>query len=134
MTISEINDYQIHINGTDFEFNYLNLSFPDHLFHTLEKYLIPIEDDLNQINFLGFSKTDDVLVFRTNTNFIIKNIKELIQLDGYRFGVCDLNYKNGLSIRFYKEFWYLEGKAELRQIYEFVVYGRNWMRKVSSLL
>ena len=134
LTLEEINDHIISLNCADFDFNYLNISFPQERAEGLVGKLQVLANQLEEINYLILPKWADIAVMKVRTDFILKHFQKLIDLDRNSIYIYSLNYQNGIWIDLYSEYWYLNGKAELRPILELRVFGREWMKKVAAEL
>src|SRR5688572_26566106 len=55
LTIEQIDEYQIHLNGSDFGFNFLNISFPVDKASDLLRLLHALKDKLSQLNYFSLS-------------------------------------------------------------------------------
>ena len=93
-----------------------------------------VEDKLSQINYFALSHSSDIAVFSTKTDFIIEKFEDLIKLDKDTITVYDKSYKNGLWVDLYKEYWYLDNKADLIPIYELRVFGKQWIKLINEKL
>jgi hypothetical protein len=134
LKLEEIDKHEINLNSSDFDFNYLNISFPQEKGKELREKIAVLSSELNQTNYLTLHQWMEVAVMKVNTAFVVDNIAKLIALDKDSFYIYDLNYQNGLWIDLYADYWYLEGKAELRQILELRVFGKQWMTKMASVI
>lgn len=134
LSLEEIDLHNINLNGTDFGFNYINLSFPKDNIDRLTSTLESLSEYLNTNNYLTLSKWSELIVIKCSTNFVIDNIISLLELDKNTITVHDLKYKNGFWIDLAEEYWYSDGKAELTPIYELRVFGKEWMRSIAKSL
>jgi hypothetical protein len=134
LTFDEIDKHQIELNSSDFDFNYLSISFPLNKSNELTEKVKALSSNLDQINLFVLSKWREIAVFKINTAFVIENVVKLLDLDGDCFYVYDLTYTNGLWVDLYSDHWFLEGSAELRQILELRVFGKEWMKKVANVM
>jgi hypothetical protein len=134
LTVEEIDVHLISLNGSDFDFNYLNVSFPSEQQNRLVNTMKTLMKELSAVNLFRLSKWSDVAVVRTRTDFILENVPKLLELDTNGFFIYDLTYENGLWVDVYQEYWQLEGKSELRDIYELRVFRHTWMKKVAVVL
>jgi len=130
LTIDQIDQHQINLNGTDFKFNYLNLSFPKTSIKELQEKLLDLRKGLDNSNYLTLSKSSDIIVLTTNTLFIIDKFEELLLLDGDTINICDINYCNGLWLDYYSDYWFIDGKTEFTDIFELRVFGFDWIKEM----
>lgn len=134
LTIEEVDTHEIELNSSDFDFNYLNISFPQEKVGELQEKVGVLSNELDQTNYLSLHQWMDIAVLKVNTSFVVDNIEQLIEFDKDSFYIHDTNYKNGLWIDLYTEYWFLDGKAELTPILELRVFGKEWMKKVAGTL
>ncbi len=132
LTFQEIDVHQINQNSSDFDFNYLNISFPQTKLSDLVDKLQFFSAELNQTNYLTFHRWAEIAVLKINTSFIINNLERLIELDKDSFYVHDTAYKNGLWVDLYRDYWFMDGAAELRQILELRIFGKHWIKKIAT--
>jgi hypothetical protein len=134
LTLEQIDEHQIQLNSSDFDFNYLNISFPKSKVAELQRLLITLNENLSKNNYFEFSHYSTIAVLKIKTIFIIEKLQDLIKLDGYTICVYEQNYKNGLRIDLYKEYWYLDDKASLIPIYELRIFGKQWIKLITEKL
>ncbi|PSR54759.1 hypothetical protein AHMF7605_15225 [Adhaeribacter arboris] len=134
LTLEEIDNHRISINSTDFDFNYLNISFPQQKADELFKILQVFAKDLEEENYLILSKWSDIAVLRVKTDFVLMNFQKLIDLDGDSIYLYLLDYSSGFYIDLYTEWWYLDGKAERRPILVLRVFGKQWIKRIAEAL
>ncbi|QMU27675.1 hypothetical protein [Adhaeribacter radiodurans] len=134
LTLEEIDNYNISVNCSDFDFNYLNISFPQERAQDLLDKLQVLANELEGRNFLTLPQWADIAVMKVKADLVLLKFQELIDLDKNSIYVYDLNYQNGLWIDLYSEYWYLDGSAKLRQILELRIFGKEWMKKVAASL
>lgn len=134
LTIEQIDAYQIQLNSSDFRFNFLNISYPIDKANELSNLLRALDDKLSQTNYFALTHFVDIAVLNIKTDFVIDKFEDLIKLDNNTFTLYDQNYKNGLWVDLFQEYWYLDDKAQLVWIYELRVFGREWIKLVSEAL
>jgi hypothetical protein len=132
LSIGQIDEHQAQLNATDFDFNFINISFPENKTNELVKLLSNLKDQLARMNYFALSHFSDIAIVNLETSFVLQNIEEIIKLDGDTFTVYDHGYKNGLWIDLFQEFWYLENKTERINIYELRVFGTDWIKQIVS--
>jgi len=132
LTTEQIDEHQIQLNGADFNFNYLNLSFPVNKASELNKVLSVLKDKLSQTNYFTLSQFCDIAILNINTDFIIDKFEDLINFDKDTFTVYDHNYKNGLWIDLIQEYWHLDSKTEFIWIYELRIFGKDWIKIINQ--
>lgn len=132
LTIEQIEQSEIELNSTDFNFNYLNLSFPENDIHNLREALLTLKTELSKENYLKLYRFSQVAILKTETEFITDKFVEIIKFDGDSFSIYDKNFKNGLWIDYSKDYWFYDGKLQYFWIYELRIFGKNWMKLISS--
>ena len=130
LNLEQIDAFQANLNSSDFDFNYLNLSFPKSQFEKLKKLLRELENELCQANYFRLGRFLDIAVLTSDTNFVIENFEEIIKFDENTFSVYDHNFKNGLWIDLNEEFWHEMNNSERIWIYEIRVFGKDWIKKI----
>ncbi len=134
LTLEEIDNHKISINRFDFAFNYLNISFPREKAAELYELLQLLSKNFEEINYLILPEWADIAVLKVRTDFVLVAFEKLIDLDTNSIYLYSLDYKNGIYIDQYSEWWYLEGKAALRPILELRVFGKEWIKKIAAAL
>ena len=134
LTIDQIDKFQIELNGTDFDFNFLNLSFPKSKATELQNLLTTLTYELSQTNYLSLSHSSDIAVFKIKTDFVSRNLEELISLDNDTFSLHDQEFRNGLWVDLFHEYWYLEDKKQYIWIYELRIFGKDWIKRINANL
>jgi hypothetical protein len=132
LTIEEIEQKAIELNGTDFKFNYLNLSFTEDEISNLSKTLITLKAELSKENFLKLYRFTEIAILKIETKFIIENIVEIIKFDGDSFSIYDKDFKNGFWIDYSKDYWFKNNKTENLWIYELRIFGKDWIKLISA--
>jgi len=132
LTIEQIDEHQIQLNSSDFNFNYLNLSFPVEKASELHKLLLALKDKFSQTSYFTLNQFCDIAIFNINTDFIIDKFEGLIKFGKDTFTVYDHNYKNGLWVDLSQEYWYLDNKTEFIWIYELRIFGRDWIKIINQ--
>ena len=130
LSIDEIDQHQILINSADFEFNYLNLSYPTTEAGKLQSLLISFADICNSKGKITLSNTADIFVFKSEAEKFARYFEGLITLGGDTISFCDDEYKNGLMIDMFREYWYLDDKLQYLWIYELRVFGKEWIKTI----
>ncbi|MFY0482228.1 hypothetical protein ACI6PS_06435 [Flavobacterium sp. PLA-1-15] len=134
LTLEQIDALKTNINASGFNFTHLNLSFPKNQSEDLKKLLSEMVNELSQTNYFRLYSFSDIAVLTTNTNFIIHNFEEIINLDQDLFTVYDSHLENGLWIDLNEEFRYEINNSERIWIYEVRIFGKDWIKKVSAKL
>jgi len=134
LTLEEIDNHKISINRSDFAFNYLNISFPKDKADELYNVLQSLSKNFEEINYLILPEWADIAVLKVRTDFVLVTFEKLLDLDTNSIYLYSLNYKNGIYIDLYSEWWYLDGKAALRPILELRVFGKEWIKKIAVAL
>lgn len=134
LTLEEIDNHQISINGTDFSFNYLNISFPQEKAEELRKVLQVIANEIEKKNLLILPKWADIAALKAKTDFILSEFQKLIDLDGDSIYLYSLDYSSGFYIDLNTEWWFLDGKAERRPILELRVFGKDWIKRIAAAI
>ena len=134
LSLEEIDNHRISMNCTDFDFNYLNVSYPQEKTDELFGILQILAKDLDKENYLILPKWSEIAVLRVKTDFILNSFQKLIDLDGDSVYIYSLDYSCGLYIDFYTEWWYLDGKAERRPTLELRVFGKQWIKRIAEAL
>lgn len=132
LSLEQIDENKIHLNSSDFSFNYLNLSFPATDLSDLKNVLLALEDEISRVNFFSLPKYSDYAQLNVSNDFVTSNLEQLIALDKDGFRVYDPQLENGLGIDLFQEYWFLNGKTEKIWIYELSVFGKKWMKKVAQ--
>jgi hypothetical protein len=132
LIIEHIDEHQIQLNSADFNFNYLNLSFPVNKASELHKLLFVLKDRLSQTNYFTLSQFCDIAILNIKTDFIIDKFEDLIKFDKDTLTIYDHNCKNGLWIDLIQEYWYLDNKTEFIWIYELRIFGKDWIKIVNQ--
>ena len=132
LTIAEIELKSIELNGTDFNFNYLNLSFTENEISNLKAMLLTLKTELSKENFLKLYRFAEIAILKIETEFIIDNFVEIIKFDGDSFSIYAKDFKNGLWIDYSKDYWFKNNKTENVWIYELRIFGKNWIKLISS--
>jgi hypothetical protein len=132
LTTDQIDEHQIEINSTDFTFNFLTLSFPAAQPDELARVLEVLKDPLSQQNYFSMSGSSELAVFRVDTGFVLTRFEQLMQLENENIMIQDLNYRNGLWLDRFEEYWYLNGKADKVPVYQLTVFGKDWIKAVSG--
>ena len=134
LTIEQIDQHQIQINGSDFDFNYLNLSFPIEKVIELVNIIDALKDKLSESNYFTLSTFSEIGVLKVKTDFVIKKLEDIIKLDKDSFTVHDEKYKNGLWVDLFQDYWYLDNKTQFIWIYELRVFGKEWIKLINEKL
>ncbi|MCO4291391.1 hypothetical protein NF867_00765 [Solitalea sp. MAHUQ-68] len=134
LSIEQIDEHQIQLNSSDFDFNFLNISFPVDKSTDLLKRLLTIKEKLSLTNYFSLSNFSDIAVFNIKTDFVIDNFEDIIKLDNDTFSLYDHNYKNGLWIDLFQEYWYIDNKTQFIWIYELRVFGTEWIKLINEKL
>ena len=132
LTIEEIEQKEIELNGTDFKFNYLNLSFKEDEISNLTKTLLTLKAELSKENFLKLYRFTEIAILKIETKFIIENIVEIVKFDGDSFSIYDKDFKNGFWIDYSKDYWFKNNKTENLWIYELRIFGKDWIKLISA--
>ena len=83
-------------------------------------------------NYLKLYRFSQVVILKTETEFITDKFVEIIKFDGDSFSIYDKDFKNGLWIDYSQDYWFYDGKLQYFWIYELRIFGKNWMKLVSS--
>ena len=134
LTLEQIDAFQTNLNGADFGFNYLNLSFPKSQVEKLKELLSELGKELSQTNYFRLNQFSEIAVLTTDTKFVIESFEEIINFDEDTFSIYDHNFKNGLWIDLSEEFWYEMNKSERIWIYEIRIFGKDWINKICAKL
>ena len=134
LTIDEIEKHSISLNSSDFDFNFLNISFPQNKRIELVNKLKILSSQLDQTNYLTFYQWAEIAVLKTNTSFITDSVEQLIELDKRRFYVHDSAYLNGLWVSSCRDYWFLDGSAKLIDILELRIFGKEWIKQIASVM
>lgn len=134
LTLEEIDAREIMGNRSDFEFNFLNVSYPVEKLSDLIIVLNALAIELNNVNCLSLNKWVQIAELKVNTGFVIEHMRSLVELDGDSVYLSDIAYENGIWIDRYREWWYLGGSARMRDIFELRVFGKSWMKKVAAAM
>lgn len=132
LTIEEIEKKAIELNGTDFKFNYLNLSFTEDEISNLTKTLLTLKAELSKENFLKLYRFAEIAILKIETKFIVENIVEIVKFDGDSFSIYDKDFKNGFWIDYSKDYWFKNNKTENLWIYELRIFGKDWIKLISA--
>ena len=131
LSLEEIDYHQICVNSTDFEFNYVKLSYPTDQLEVLKNLLASFVERRPAIGLLALTGTADICVVKTNSYRIGKYFDAVVALDEYtHFSFYDSEYKNGLRINLFKEYWYLDNKLQFPWIYQLQVFGKEWIKTI----
>lgn len=134
LTIEQIDEQQIQLSSSDFDFNYLNLSFPVDRASELHKLLLALKDKLFQTNYFALSHFCDIAVLNIQTDFIIDNFEGIINFDKDTFTIYDHVYKNGLWLDLFQDYWYLDNETQFIWIYELRIFGKDWIKLINQIL
>lgn len=134
LTIEKIDQHQRQMNGSDFNFNFLNLSFPADKVKELYDLLLTLREPLSQINYFALSQFSEIAVFDIKTDFVIDKFEDIIKFDKNTFTICDHDYKNGLWIDVFQEYWYLDERVQFIWIYELRIFGKDWIKLINEKL
>ncbi|MCK8143223.1 hypothetical protein MW871_15135 [Flavobacterium sp. I-SCBP12n] len=132
LAIEQIEQTLIELNGADFNFNYLNLSFAENDIKNLKKTLLALKLELSKENYLKLYRFSEIAILKIETNFIIDKFVEVINFDGDSFCVYDENFKNGLWIDYSQNYWFINNKLEFLWIYELRIFGKEWMKLINT--
>jgi hypothetical protein len=132
LTIEQIDQNLIELSGTDFNFNYLNLSFPENKIQNLKEVLLTLKTELSRENYLKLYRFAGIAILKTETEFITENFVEIVKFDGDSFSIYDKDFKNGLWIDYSHDYWFIDNKTQYVWIYELRIFGKEWMKLVSA--
>ena len=130
LSLYEIDNQLIELNSTDFDFNYLTLSFPKDKAKQIKDRLNSILRSNNDSFFVSLSSSANIVVAKLSLIDVIEHFDELIELDGDAIWLCDENYKCGFTIDLYQEYWFYEEQLQFLWIYELKVYGNDWIKTI----
>ncbi|RYZ98414.1 MAG: hypothetical protein EOP47_19390 [Sphingobacteriaceae bacterium] len=127
LDFDEIDQHVIELNSTDFSFNYLNLSFPQKDSARLGSFLDVLNNYCSKDILLSFHASRDIVLLKTNLDIVSTYFQELVAMDGHTIFVYDAERKNGFWIDLFEDYWYLNDSTQFLWIYEFRVFGKDWM-------
>jgi hypothetical protein len=90
LQIEEVDNYLISLNSSDFDFNYLNLSFPKTEYISLLEMLKELRVELNTTNYFKLSQWSDVAVLKWIFHTIVYHLFQWIVYQRFsaKFTTC----------------------------------------------
>ncbi len=132
LTIEQIDKHQTELNCSDFSFNFLNISFPTDKATDISNLLLALNNKLSETNYFTLYHFSNIAVLDISTEFVIDKFEDIVKLDGDSFSIYDHNYKNGLWVDLFQEYWYLDNEPQFIWIYELRVFGKEWIKCISE--
>lgn len=128
LDIEQIDNYHDLRKKSNFDFNYLNLSYVQSQLHSLRMILSSLKCVDPVI--LSLSHSSEIALFKVSLLKVIESFDALLELDKDTISVTDLACENGFTIDIYQTNHFFDGEERYSWIYESRVFGMDWMRTI----